>query len=62
VTSSGSTSKDDTIVKISTSKTTHSKQQPVHVINPDVVGKWCVVSYDDKPYPGVIVDANEDSV
>ena len=32
---------------------------PVHVYSEDFHGKWCVVTYDGTPYPGIIEDADE---
>jgi hypothetical protein len=28
----------------------------------DLIGKWCVVHYDRKPYPGTILDVDHESV
>ncbi|KAJ3612651.1 hypothetical protein NHX12_020917 [Muraenolepis orangiensis] len=29
---------------------------PVDDVTKDLVGKWCVITYDDDPYPGIIED------
>ncbi|XP_045167369.2 uncharacterized protein LOC123530686 [Mercenaria mercenaria] len=29
--------------------------------HPDLIGNWCVVRYDDKAYPGIIQDLDDDS-
>lgn len=35
--------------------------QPVYVIDKELVGKWCVVVYDDDPFPGIIQDVDSQS-
>ena len=35
---------------------------PVHVYSEDLQGRWCVVTYDGTPYPGIIEDADEESM
>ena len=32
---------------------------PVDDFTEDLVGKWCIVTYDNEPYPGIIEDAEE---
>ncbi|KAJ4933475.1 hypothetical protein JOQ06_030303 [Pogonophryne albipinna] len=32
---------------------------PVDDITKDLLGKWCVITYDDNPYPGIITDIAE---
>ncbi|KAJ4940725.1 hypothetical protein JOQ06_027020 [Pogonophryne albipinna] len=32
---------------------------PVDDITKDLLGKWCVITYDDNPYPGIIADIAE---
>ncbi|KAJ4934677.1 hypothetical protein JOQ06_007462 [Pogonophryne albipinna] len=32
---------------------------PVDDITKDLLGKWCVITYDDNPYPGIIADMAE---
>ena len=36
--------------------------QPVYVYDEDLVGWYCVVNYDGKGYPGLIEDADEESI
>ncbi|KAK5910516.1 hypothetical protein CesoFtcFv8_004344 [Champsocephalus esox] len=35
---------------------------PVDDITKDLLGKWCVITYDDNPYPGIIADIAEDGL
>ena len=36
--------------------------QPVFMYDEDLVGRYCVVNYDGKGYPGLIEDADEESI
>ena len=36
--------------------------QPVYLYDEDLVGRYCVVNYDGKGYPGLIGDADEESI
>ena len=36
--------------------------QPVHVFTDDLVGQYCVVRYQGKPYPALIEDVDDDSI
>ena len=36
--------------------------QPVYVYDEDLVGRYCVVNYDGKGYPGLIEDADEEPI
>ena len=40
----------------------HSPLQPVHNTDIDLCDNWCVVEYDGSPYPGVIIDSDDDSI
>ncbi|CAL8239701.1 unnamed protein product [Gadus morhua 'NCC'] len=35
--------------------------QPIPDINEELIGKWCVVLYDNDPYPGIIQDIDTES-
>lgn len=28
----------------------------------NLIGKWCVVSYEDRPYPGIVENQDEDEI
>jgi len=36
--------------------------QPAFILNESVVGKFCVVTYDKKPYPGKILSVKENDI
>lgn len=35
--------------------------QPIADVNEELIGKWCVVLYDNDPYPGIIQDVDAES-
>ena len=35
--------------------------QPIPDVNEELIGKWCVVLYDNDPYPGIIQDIDTES-
>ena len=35
--------------------------QPIPDVNEELIGKWCVVLYDNDPYPGIIQDVDTES-
>lgn len=43
---------------------TVSKLNPVHegTVDPDMIGQWCVVEYDGLPFPGVILDVDQEEI
>ena len=42
--------------------TPQSCLNPVIETDESLIGKWCVVSYDQKPYPGIIENVDEDEI
>ena len=42
--------------------TPQSCLKPVIETDESLIGKWCVVSYDQKPYPGIIENVDEDEI
>lgn len=52
--------------EVSTASPTTSTENSVDAfqksIDSQLVGKWCVVLYDDIPYPGVVQNVDDDDV
>ena len=43
-------------------KDSYDQLVPVHIYSDDLVEKWVIVKYDRRAYPGIIKDADPDSL
>ncbi|KAJ8362560.1 hypothetical protein AAFF_G00368080 [Aldrovandia affinis] len=50
---------EDQINRVSTLLPKELTTIKVDDVTKDLVGKWCVITYDDDPYPGIIEDIEE---
>lgn len=49
-------------VKMCASDEDEDQQTDIHWESQDVVGQWCVLTYDHDIYPGTILEVNETHV
>ncbi|KAL2095541.1 hypothetical protein ACEWY4_007689 [Coilia grayii] len=52
----------ETVIGAVNSEADHSQKHRPDVIEVGHCGQWCVVRYDDEPYPGIILEVEEGSV
>lgn len=53
---------DSTNNKALSDSASRSKLQPVYIFEEALIGKYCIVRYDNEGYPSVIEDADQESI